>query len=38
MYADGSGLRLKNIGVTQHVPYETNGDYDNSTDDMFKVA
>lgn len=38
MYAEGSGLRLKNIGVTSHVPYETNGDYDNSADEMFKVA
>jgi hypothetical protein len=38
MYANGAGLRLKNIGVTNHVPYETNGDYDNSADEMFKVA
>jgi hypothetical protein len=38
MYAEGSGLRLKNIGVTSHVPYETNSEYDNSADEMFKVA
>jgi hypothetical protein len=38
MYAEGSGLRLKNIGVTEHVPYESNSTYDPSADEMFKVA
>ena len=36
MYADGSGLRLKNVGITEHVPYEaTRSNQDN---EMFKVA
>lgn len=36
MYANGAGLRLKNIGVTEHVPYE--GNRSNEDDEMFKVA
>ena len=39
MYADGSGLRLVNVGVTEHVPYEnSNSNYDAAADEMFKVA
>jgi hypothetical protein len=39
MYADGSGLRLVNVGITEHVPYEgNNSNYDAAADEMFKVA
>jgi len=38
MYADGSGLRLVNVGITEHVPYEGNSNYDPTVDEMFKVA
>jgi hypothetical protein len=39
MYADGSGLRLVNVGITEHVPYEnSNSNYDAAADEMFKVA
>lgn len=36
LYSNGSGLRLENIGITEHVAYE---EYvGNDDDDMFKVA
>ena len=36
-YSDGSGLRVVNIGVTEHVPYDSN--YQNNADsELFKVA
>jgi hypothetical protein len=39
MYADGSGLRPVNIGITEHVPFEgNNSNYDASANEMFKVA
>lgn len=39
MYADGSGLRLVNVGITEHVSYEgNNSNYDAAADEMFKVA
>lgn len=39
MYADGAGLRLVNVGVLEHVPYESsNSSYDPAADEMFKVA
>lgn len=38
MYADGSGLRLKNVGITDHVPYENSNGYNAEADEMFKVA
>ena len=38
MYADGSGLRLKNVGITDHVPYESSNGYNAEADEMFKVA
>ena len=39
MYADGSGLRPVNIGITDHVSYEgNNSNYDASANEMFKVA
>ena len=38
MYADGSGLRLKNVGITEHVPYESGNSYNAEADEMFKVA
>lgn len=34
-YSDGNGIRLINIGVTEHVPYESNYADD---DELFKVA
>ena len=36
LYSNGSGLRLENIGVTEHVAYEER--VGNNDDDMFKVA
>jgi hypothetical protein len=39
MYADGAGLRLVNVGILEHVPYESNNsNYDPAADEMFKVA
>lgn len=38
MYADGSGLRLKNVGITDYVPYESSKGYNAEADEMFKVA
>jgi hypothetical protein len=37
VYSRGAGVRLVNVGVTEHVPYEpmTNG---NNDDELFKVA
>jgi hypothetical protein len=36
-YSDGAGIRLVNIGITEHVPYENNeGNYSNN--ELFKVA
>ena len=36
-YSDGAGIRLVNIGITEHVPYESNeGNYSNN--ELFKVA
>lgn len=36
-YSDGSGLRVVNIGVTEHVPYDSN--YQGNADsELFKVA
>lgn len=37
MYANGAGLRLKNVGITEHVPYEGNR-ANNENDELFKVA
>ena len=38
MYKNGSGLRLKNVGITDHVPYESSNGYNAEADEMFKVA
>jgi hypothetical protein len=37
VYSRGAGVRLVNVGITEHVPYEpmTNG---NNDDELFKVA
>ncbi len=37
VYSRGAGVRLKNIGVTEHVPYESSTESD-PNDELFKVA
>ena len=38
-YSNGAGVRIVNVGVTDHVPYEnSNSNYDAAADEMFKVA
>lgn len=36
-YSNGAGVRLKNVGVTEHVAYENNNEPD-PNDELFKVA
>lgn len=37
VYANGAGVRLLNVGVTEHVAYESNSGY-SEDDELFKVA
>lgn len=36
-YKNGAGVRLKNVGVTEHVAYESNNE-PNPNDELFKVT
>lgn len=37
-YSNGAGVRIVNIGVTEHVPYEQSDNPNREYDEMFKVA
>jgi hypothetical protein len=37
VYSDGSGIRLVNVGVLEHVPYQSNNQND-VNNNLFKVA
>lgn len=38
VYSNGAGVRIVNVGVTEHVPYEMNESPNKEYDEMFKVA
>ena len=37
-YSNGAGIRVVNIGVTEHVPYEQNDNPNSEYNELFKVA
>lgn len=37
-YTNGAGIRIVNIGVTEHVPYEQNDNPNSEYNELFKVA
>lgn len=37
-YSNGAGIRIVNIGVTDHVPYEQHDNPNSEYNDLFKVA
>lgn len=37
-YSNGAGVRIVNIGVTEHVPYEQNDNPNSEYNELFKVA
>lgn len=37
-YSNGAGVRIVNVGVTEHVPYEQNENPNAEYNEMFKVA
>jgi hypothetical protein len=37
-YSNGAGIRIVNIGVTEHIPYEQNDNPNSEYNDLFKVA
>jgi hypothetical protein len=37
-YSNGAGIRIVNIGVTEHVPYEQNDNPNSEYNELFKVA
>lgn len=37
VYSDGSGIRLVNVGILDHVPYQA-GSQNNANNELFKVA
>jgi len=38
VYSNGAGVRIVNVGVVDHVPYEENDNPNKEYDEMFKVA
>lgn len=37
-YSNGAGIRIVNIGVTDHIPYEQNDNPNSEYNELFKVA